>query len=254
MPAGLTAHLYDLHHSRHAEDLSFWLDLAAEAGGPILELGCGTGRVLLPLALAGHTVYGLDRDAAMLRVLRRNFPHAASSNVFVFQADLAAFCLSERFKLILLPCNTYSTLSGTQRAKCLERVRKHLGTLGVFAASLPNPVLLRGLPERSDPEVEEAFLDPETANPIQVSSSWERRAGHFDLSWHYDRLFPDGRVQRLTVHTRHELNPVDTYIQELHAAGFTSIETYGDFDHSEYDSSSPALILKAILSPQIRPF
>lgn len=253
VPADLTAHLYDLHHSHYIKDLGFWLDLAAETGQPLLELGCGTGRVLLPLALAGHRVFGLDRDAAMLSVLRRDLPHAVSPNVFIFQADLTAFCLSERFKLILLPCNTYSTLSGTQRAECLDRVRGHLGAPGVFAASLPNPLLLSKLPVRSDPEVEDVFLDPQTGDPIQVSSSWERRAGHFDLFWHYDRLFPDGRVQRLTVRTRHEINPVDTYIRELYAAGFSSIQTYGDFDRSEYGPSSPALILKATLSSQTRP-
>lgn len=239
------ARLYDAHHSRHVEDLNFWLDLAAEQAGPILELGCGSGRVLIPLAQAGYRVFGLDRDAAMLRLLRDNLPRAVSSNVSVFQADLAAFCLSEGFKLILLSCNTYGTLSATERAKCLNAVRKHLRSEGVFAASLPNPLLLSKLPERSDAEVEEVFLDPYTGEPIQVSSSWERDEGHFNLFWHYDRLFPDGRVQRLTVKTRHELNPVQTHIQELHRAGFDSIETFGDFDRSEYDPSSPALILKA---------
>jgi SAM-dependent methyltransferase len=241
------ARLYDAHHSRHVEDLDFWLGLAAQQGDPILELGCGSGRVLIPMALAGYRVFGLDRDAAMLGVLRSNLPPAVSSNVPIFQADLTAFCLSERFNLILLACNTYSTLSEMDRANCLNVVRRHLRTAGVFAASLPNPLLLSSLPERSDAEVEEVFLDPRTAEPIQVSSSWERDEAHFNLFWHYDHLFPDGRVQRVTVKTRHELNPPQTYIHELQAAGFDSIDTYGDFDRSEYAPSSPNLILKAIV-------
>ena len=239
------AGLYSAHHSRHVDDLDFWLDLAAQQGDPILELGCGSGRLLIPLARAGHRVFGLDRDAAMLRVLKADLSPAISSKFPIFQADLTAFCLSQGFRLILLACNTYSTLSAIDRANCLHMVRKHLHTGGVFAASLPNPLLLSSLPGRSDPEVEELFLDPHTGEPIQVSSSWERDQGHFNLSWHYDRLFPDGSVQRLTLETRHELNPPQTYIHELHAAGFNSVEIYGDFDRSEYDSSSPSLILKA---------
>jgi SAM-dependent methyltransferase len=239
------ARLYDAHHSRHVGDLDFWLDLASQQGDPILELGCGSGRVLIPLARAGYRVFGLDRDAAMLRVLEANLSPTVSSKPLIFQADLTAFCLSEGFRLILLACNTYSTLSAIDRANCLDGVREHLHTGGVFAASLPNPLLLSSLPERSDAEVEELFLDPHTGEPIQVSSSWERDQGHFNLSWYYDRLFPDGSVQRLTLETRHELNPPQTYIHELHAAGFNSVEIYGDFDRSEYDSSSPSLILKA---------
>jgi SAM-dependent methyltransferase len=239
------ARLYDAHHSRHIEDLDFWLGLAAEQEDPILELGCGSGRVLIPMAQAGYRVFGLDRDAAMLGVLRANLPPAVSSNVSIFQANLTAFWVSERFNLILLACNTYSTLSATDRASCLNVARKHLRPAGAFAASLPNPLLLSSLPERSAAEVEETFLDPHTGDPIQVSSSWERDQGHFNLFWHYDRLFPNGDVQRLTIKTRHELNPAQTYVQELQEAGFVSIETYGDFDRSEYDPSSPALILKA---------
>ncbi len=54
---------YHAQHQNYLEDLPFWLGLAATQGSPILELGCGSGRVLLPLALAGHRVLGIDNDA-----------------------------------------------------------------------------------------------------------------------------------------------------------------------------------------------
>ena len=62
--------LYDTHHQRHLEDLPFWLELARNANGPILELGCGTGRILLPLLENNLPAIGLDLDADMLAILR----------------------------------------------------------------------------------------------------------------------------------------------------------------------------------------
>ena len=60
--------LYHAHHNRSLEDLPFWLELAAQAGDPILELGCGTGRVLIPLAQAGYHTIGLDNDPSHAEV------------------------------------------------------------------------------------------------------------------------------------------------------------------------------------------
>ena len=62
--------LYHAHHSRHLEDLPFWHWLAMNYPGPILELGCGTGRVLLSLVKSGQLLVGLDRDHAMLAFLQ----------------------------------------------------------------------------------------------------------------------------------------------------------------------------------------
>ena len=58
----MLARLYHAHHSRNLEDLPFWQELARQQGSPILELGCGSGRVLLPLARAGYNVVGLERE------------------------------------------------------------------------------------------------------------------------------------------------------------------------------------------------
>ena len=64
--------LYQAQHSEYQEDIPFWLVLASEQGSPILELGCGTGRVLHPLAEAGYTCYGLDHDPGMLAMVKQH--------------------------------------------------------------------------------------------------------------------------------------------------------------------------------------
>ena len=239
------AALYHAHHSRHLEDLEFWLDLAAQQRGPILELGCGTGRVLIPLAAAGHTVCGLDYSAAMLRVLKRDLPREVGPRVHLIQADLAAFRLARSFALIILPCNTYSTLSDAERDRCLQRVQRHLAPGGLFVASMPNPEELSQLPPHGSPEVEEIFLDAHSGDPVQVSSSWQRRAGKIHMTWHYDQLSADGQVQRLTLESVHHLRHAAAYLDDLQARGLTPAGIYGDFDRSPHTPTSPFLILSA---------
>jgi SAM-dependent methyltransferase len=237
--------LYHAHHSRHPEDIDFWLGLAAEHPGLILELGCGSGRVLIPLVQHGHTVYGLDNDAGMLSVLRNNLPDGLRSSSPAFRADFKEFRLAARFSLIIMPCNTYSTLEAGERTAVLECVQGHLGAGGVFAASLPNPSLLRDLPAYSEAEVEDSFPHPLNGEPVFVSSGWQRTNRHFIVQWHYDQFLADGSLKRLSAQVKHQLDPVHAYSDEMLAAGFNSLRTYGDFDRSTFDSDSPQLIVLA---------
>jgi SAM-dependent methyltransferase len=236
--------LYHSYHNRHLEDLPFWLDLAGEQGSPLLELGCGTGRVLQPLSQAGYQVVGLDRDPEMLMFLRGQWPVEAGAPP-IFQADMAHFHLASYFKAILLPCNTLSTLSRPRRLSMFQRAAAQLAPGGLFAASLPNPEVLRTLPARSESEVEDVFYSPVEGDPIQVSSAWERSAGFFTVSMHYDHLLPDGRVQRFTMMASHVLTQKDAYLSELKQAGFEIEAVCGDFDRSPYAPDSPNLIILA---------
>ncbi|MEW5872001.1 MAG: class I SAM-dependent methyltransferase [Chloroflexota bacterium] len=219
--------------------------MAGHSAGPILELGCGTGRVLFPLAQVAPPVYGLDRDISMLAFLNQQIPAALRANIHIFSADFANFHLSIRFGLILLPCNTYSTLAASLRQATLENVRRHLLSNGLFAVSLPNPDLLRRLPAHADPEVEEVFPHPNTGEPVQVVSSWRRTRQHFVVDWHYDHLLPDGQVQRLSAQVQHVLLSTQEILQEIHSAGFSAIICYGDYDGSPHTTHSPSLIILA---------
>lgn len=237
--------LYHTHHGLHPEDLPFWLELAKQQSGPVLELGCGTGRVLLPLLQAGFETYGLDNNLEMLRFLRGSLPPEQQGKVTVFQADMAHFHLARRFPLIILPCNTLSTLPAQARRSTLGRVREHLSSGGIFAASLPNPAALAEMPRRGEEELEETFSHPLSGNPVQVSSAWRRRAHHFTVTWHYDHLLPDGQVERLTAQAVHALEPPEVYFEELAQAGLRTMGVYGEFDRSLYTQESPNLILVA---------
>jgi SAM-dependent methyltransferase len=242
--------LYDAHHRRHPEDLKFWLELANRYGDPVLELGCGTGRVMIPLAQAGHTVFGLDRNRAMLQVLKEKLALPWAARTRIFQADATGFNLAQKFGLILFPCNTYSTLPEAGRAQCLRRVRRHLASGGVFVASTVNPQVVFDLPQSSYTEVEEIFPDPESGDPIQASSSWERRGNLFHVAWHYDHLKENGEVERVTLRITHELKDASGYFEEMRDCGLKPAGVYGDFDFSPYEPDSPYLIMFASMEAE----
>jgi SAM-dependent methyltransferase len=228
------------------EDLPFWLKLAGQVGDPLLELGCGTGRVLVPLAQAGHHSIGIDHDFAMLRFLRARIEELTLAP-WLLAADITQYALAMQFSLVLLPCNTFSTLQKNERMACLECVRKHLKPGGLFAVSIPNPERLAALPGYSAPEFEDEFPHPATGNPVQVSSSWTRMKDIFQLTWTYDHLFPDGRVERFTAETTHQMQPSNGYLDEIRNSGMQVVELYGDFDRAPYTRESPYLIYVAKL-------
>ena len=243
--------LYHAHHAGHVEDLPFWQELATRQNGPILELGCGTGRVLLALPRAGYPVYGLDHDAGMLSLLFHNLAPELIPKVHVWMADMTQLCLGMSFSLILLPCNTLSTLPVHGRRALFKSAHRHLSSGGLFAASLPNPRLYADLPSPGESEVEEIFPHPITGNPVQVSSSWRQTRRFFTVQWDYDHLLPDGRIQRMSSVIRHDRAGVTTYLRELKDAGFESISLYGDFDSAPYQMDSPYLILVASQAPAL---
>ena len=242
--------LYHAQHSQYKEDLPFWSGLARSPSRRVLELGCGTGRVLIPLADEGHSVVGLDLDPGMLQFLHDKIPIQLKDRVLLFQADMAHFRLAERFQTILVPCNTLSTLSVKDRQATLVNIRRHLCDDGIFAASVPNPRVLSTLPRHGETEIDEIFFHPLSGNPVQVSNSWVKSSQSCTFNWHYDELFSDGTVQRLTVHSQHSLAPAEIYIEELRQAGLEVTDLFGDFDRSAYTADSPYLLLKAAIHPE----
>jgi SAM-dependent methyltransferase len=125
---------HDVENGGYTADLPLWRVLADETGGPVLDLGAGTGRVALDLAAAGHEVHALDVDADLLAALR---DRAAGLPVHTHVADARGFDLGMRFPLVLAPMQTVQLLGGAEgRAGMLRSVRAHLAPGGLFAAAL----------------------------------------------------------------------------------------------------------------------
>ncbi len=237
--------LFHLHHMKETEDIEFWSSLAESAGGSILELGCGTGRILAPLIKRGFQVIGLDISHPALAYLKETSGESMHDQIQVFQSSMDQFHLDASFSLIFLACNTLSTLSRETRTTTYKEIYRHLRPKGVFAASIPNPAYLSDLPAMGEMEIEDTLLHPTTGNPIQVVSGWELSKNSVIFRWYYDHLYPDGGVLRSTVETEHYLTSIDEYIAEMKAGGLNPFQISGDYSYSEYELSSPYAIIMA---------
>ncbi len=129
---------HDIECGGYAADLPLWRELAARHGGPVLDLGAGTGRVTLDLARRGHAVTALDIDASLLEELARR---ATGLPVTTVAADARDFALDTRFALCLAPMQTVQLIGdGAGRRRCLACVRRHLKPGGVLAVALVESV------------------------------------------------------------------------------------------------------------------
>lgn len=150
------------------EDARFYFEEAKASGGPVLELGCGSGRVLAPIARAGIAITGLDPSASMLELCRKRLAVEGSTADLV-SGDMRRFSLGRKFPLITIPFRPFQHLLEVEdQMACLAAVREHLAPGGRLIFDVFDPDLKR-LAEESDIEV-----------PV----------GEFDL--------PDGRHARLS--------------------------------------------------------
>jgi SAM-dependent methyltransferase len=130
----LRALWHDLECGDYEEDLPLWRALAAEARGPVLDVGAGTGRVSLELAAGGVPVVALDSDPELLDVLRLR---AAGLPVETVVADARDFALDRRVALVLVPMQTLQLLEGRSgRAAFLRCALAHLEPGGLLAAAV----------------------------------------------------------------------------------------------------------------------
>jgi SAM-dependent methyltransferase len=134
----LEAVWHDLECGGYTEDLALWRELAGDTGGPVLDVGAGTGRVALELARSGVPVVALDVEAPLLAALACR---AKGLPVETVLADAREFSLDRRFELIVVPMQTLQLFGGrTGRAAFLRCALEHLVPGGVLAAALADAV------------------------------------------------------------------------------------------------------------------
>jgi SAM-dependent methyltransferase len=236
---------------RDRQDVAFFVQAAQEAGGAVLEIGCGTGRILIPTARAGIEIVGLDLSTYMLDVCRerlRDEPQAVQERVQLVQADMRDFELARTFNLVTVPFRPFQHLQTVDdQIACLGQIRRHLADGGRLILDLFNPSLNALTSDIVGQEIgdEPEFTAPDGSRVVRrhriVSRDPFDQINHVELIYYVTH--PDGREERL-VHAfpmrylfRFEVEHL------LVRCGFQLEHIYADYDKSPYGSTYPGELI-----------
>ena len=227
-------------------DVEFYRALARKAGGPVLELGCGIGRVLLPIARDGIACTGLDSSDAMLEELTRKSP---PDNLRLVPGAMEDFDLgSDRFSLIYSAFRSLQHLLTVEdQLSCLQAVRRHLAPGGLFAFDVFAPKLER-IAIFDEKEFEEArWRDGEDEIVRWTSVRRDPAAQIMDVTFRYEKHRPGSQPESHSVSTRMRYFFRYEIEHLLFRAGFSFVEVFGGFDRRPFDyfSGETVVIAKA---------
>ncbi len=205
-------------------DIAFYRGLAEAAGGPVLELGCGTGRTLLPIAARGIACVGVDASPAMLAALRAKQP---PPNLELVEGRMESFDLGgRRFPLVTCPFHAFQhLLEVPSQLAVLANVRRHLAPAGAFAFDVFDPRLSVLAAPSTDERLDVTFrLDGVETRRFSRTRT-DRAAQILDVIFRFEPPQSEGSTTvRLRWFYRYELEHL------LARAGFTDVTIAGGFD------------------------
>jgi SAM-dependent methyltransferase len=244
------ARFYDAENVDMTDDLSFYSELAAEYGGPILDVGCGTGRVMLHLAQEGHICVGVDTSPQMLERGRRKL-HALgdlSATVTFIEGDIATHQAPQTYRMILLTYHAFMHFQEqSEQLRILKQLANNLADGGVLVFDLPNAGEAFSTQDDHAMSLERTFVEPETGHLVvqQSVSTLDRATQKLYVTWIYDEVAEDGTVRRTVA----PLVLRYVFLSELRlllaASGLECIEAHGDYSGSPFVDGSPRMIVVA---------
>jgi SAM-dependent methyltransferase len=258
----ITAKHYDARYTGNQDllDLPFYLDLAKRSGGPVLEIACGTGRILLPIAREGIAIDGVDSSLPMLRVLKshiQNEPHKIRRKITVQKGDMRDFRLRKKYPLVIIPFRPLQHMYTLKdQLKALTTAAFHLQKNGILAFDLFFPKF-----EMLSANIGKEILDLEWQAGSDsivrrhfVKHSVDKINQTFSFAFVY-------RTYRGDTLVREETEPFTmSYYTYPHLktlfllAGLESVAEYGSFAKTPLDNSAEQMIflLKKVKAPRPR--
>jgi SAM-dependent methyltransferase len=209
---------HEVENDAYEADLPLWRELAEAEGGPILDLGAGTGRVAADLSARGHEVVALDSDPELLEALEERAPA-----VVTVQADAREFALECRFALAIAPMQLLQILGGRAgRTAMLRCVHAHLVSGGMFAAAVAEPREAvpagEAVPPLPDMLEHEGWVY--SSQPLSV----EEQSGRVVVTRRRQAVSPAGALDEELVEIALDLVDMDELRRELEACGFAEPE------------------------------
>ncbi len=244
--------IYDAFYTIR-KDIDFYVGYSRKIRGKTLELGCGAGRVLIPTAIAGCKITGLDLSPFMLKKCQEKIeqqPKKVQELIRIVEGNMVDFDIDERFSLVTTPFRPFQHLISTEEQRgCLKCVHRHLDAGGLLILDLFHPFL----PALYDPNyqfetkdvAERKLPDGRKIRRTDRSPVVHRDKQYLECEFIYHISYPDGRKER-HVHSfpfRYFFRYEVEHLLEL--SGFRVLELFGDFDCSPFSQDSPEMIFVA---------
>lgn len=239
---------YDLVLKDMPYGLDFYVALARAAQRPVLDIACGTGRILLPCLQAGVDIEGVDLFEGMLKTLRAKAA-ALGLSPRLHQADMSDFSLPRSYALIMIPFNAFiHNMTQEAQIRCLQRCREHLLPGGELTFDTFFPSLEIVGAAQNTRVLEGELPHPETGLPMRMydTRSFDRVEQTQHSVNEVELLAADGSIERVI---RSETRSRYVYKQEmsllLRVAGFARWEIYSDFERHPLTNENEPMVVSA---------
>jgi SAM-dependent methyltransferase len=247
------AEFYDPVYAAHnRKDIEFFIQYSKKVKGRTLELGCGTGRVLIPTALAGCEITGLDLSQYMLSKCQEKLakqPEEVQERVRLIREDMTDFSTGEVYSLVTIPFRPFQHLISVEEQKaCLDCVSKHLVPRGLLILDIFHvfpPATYDPKYRAEQPDCDFKLADGRSVRRSMRIADFHPSQQYNDIEMIYYVSYPDGRSQRLVqafpmrYFFRYEVEHL------LNLCGFKIAELFGDYDSSKFSDDSPEMIFVA---------
>ena len=245
-PYDAWAEIYDSVFSYVNDDIPFYVDEAVRSGGPVIELGCGTGRVAIPIALSGIDVVGLDSSSLMIERARQKANRTGASNLKLVQADMIDFKLDGKFPLAIVPFHgLLSLLSLEDMERTLLNIRRHLTPEGKLIFDIFVPDLNMMVQEGDMPYHFRDVTDPNTGRRLVIwnQASYDSYSQIMSIRSTIEELDLNGRVAS-KMYRDFSLRYIFRWEMHylLQVCGYDTLELYGDFRRQDFDENSTEMV------------
>jgi len=237
---GSIASLYDYFSTGLEGDMQFYVEEAGKAGSPVLELGCGTGRILIPIAEVGINATGLDNSPEMLAIAERKISKLNAEiqgRMELVKGDMRDFSLGRQFKLIMIPFRVFlHLLTPEDQRQALTCIREHLTDDGRLILNIFDPRLdilsQHASSLGASMKKNKDFIHPETGRRFLLwdTRQYDMERQIIEMYFIFEELDDDGRVISKTyspLTLRYAYRYEMQYLLEL--CGYNIENLYGDF-------------------------